>query len=405
MALPTRDQLNAEVDRQFREQYPQAPERLDPDQAAWVNAWLGIRDQVLNAWTDEVLFRFFPDAGQLDPNNPNDAQLIEYWTDIRDQIRDGVSGRWSWDDGATTGISVTSLDHDLSGGWVVTFNQAVSVDQAVGYLWSGGVPDGVQITADAPEKIHLRGLSIDALQTMPPEVANRISADVLTADPPGGQSGDPSSGGQPGPTDVHVEMDETTKQQIAEWTERALHGEHALASTVEVTEYLSEAVAHLSGPASRAALVSEAVGEVMTVLGPVSDVLFIIWVGFEVVDAFKAERRQEKMQGSVYGVMWQALDQPDRLPQFIDGITFSAEELREAFQEGVAEGRAKASDPVVRNQIILAVATLGVTSGLGDFYAATEVLSQLWRANREHSPGDRDTDKLQWPQPFDRHWF
>src|SRR5580765_5752849 len=137
MALPTRDQLNAEVDRRFFEQYPDAPARLDPNdasQTAWVNAWLTIRDDVLNAWTNTVFFSFFPAAGQLDPNNPGDATLIEYWTDIRDQIRDGVPGRYSWtgDPAASQqGAQLVSVERDHAGGWVVTFDRPVSVDQAI----------------------------------------------------------------------------------------------------------------------------------------------------------------------------------------------------------------------------------------------------------------------------------
>ena len=49
------------------------------------------------------------------------------------------------------------------------------------------------------------------------------------------------------------------------------------------------------------------------------------------------------------------------------------------------------------------MATLGIESGLGDFNAAPKVLSQLWLAVRERSPVDRDTDTLQWPQPYDRN--
>jgi hypothetical protein len=51
MTLPTRDQLNAEVDRLFFIDHPDAPQRLDPDdpsQAGLVQAWIEIRDRILN---------------------------------------------------------------------------------------------------------------------------------------------------------------------------------------------------------------------------------------------------------------------------------------------------------------------------------------------------------------------
>ena len=98
--LPTPRQLNAEVDRRFREFFPDAPKRLDPNdpkQAKLVDTWLGLRDAILNEWTDRVFFSFFPHAPKrLDPNRSDDAPLIDFWTDIRRQIRDGPPGRYHW---------------------------------------------------------------------------------------------------------------------------------------------------------------------------------------------------------------------------------------------------------------------------------------------------------------------
>ena len=408
MALPTRDELNDEVDRRFHDSYADAPGRLDPDDpdhASWIDAWIEIRDALLTDWTDEAFARFFPDAGRLDPHDPGDAQLIDYWKDIRDQIRDGGPGRYSWD-GQAGDLRVTSVDHDPSGGWVVTFDRTVSVEEAERFLWPNGVPAEVAITADSADRIHLRGLSIDAVQSMVREVADQITPGVITADPPRDPDSEPSSGRpDPGDADIDVEMDESTARRIAEWTEHKLHQGHEIASTAEVVEFLTEATAHLAGHASKAAVLARAAGTVARVLGPVGDVFLVIWVGYKVIDAFMSEWRLEKQQGFVYGVMWQSLDEPDHMPAFVDGMTYSADEHRDAFQEGVAEGRAQARDPEVRNQVILAVATLGLSSGYGDFYAANEVLSQLWRAKREHTPGDSDTDTIRWPVPYDRGYF
>jgi hypothetical protein len=99
MAVPTRTELHAEVDRQFRERHPEAPEKLekdDPGHASLVEAWLEIRDTVVNEWTDKVFFEYFPTAGKLDPKDSGDKQLIEYWLDIRDQIRDDATPRYTW---------------------------------------------------------------------------------------------------------------------------------------------------------------------------------------------------------------------------------------------------------------------------------------------------------------------
>lgn len=102
MSIPTRDELNAEVDRQFRDHFPSAPERLDPDDPAhegMVKEWVVIRDDVLNDWTNEVFYDFFPEIGRgnkIDPNNPEHAAYIDYWNDIHSQIKEGSSGRYDW---------------------------------------------------------------------------------------------------------------------------------------------------------------------------------------------------------------------------------------------------------------------------------------------------------------------
>jgi hypothetical protein len=113
MTLPTREQLNHEVDRRFFAANPGAPARLDPDDpshAALVNDWLERRDDLLNEWVGDVFRRFYPDAGRLDPNDSNDAQLIEFWLDIRDAIRDGTPPRYNWDADPTVAGDVTTSD-------------------------------------------------------------------------------------------------------------------------------------------------------------------------------------------------------------------------------------------------------------------------------------------------------
>jgi hypothetical protein len=96
MNLPTREELDAETDRKYFLRYPTGPRVIDPDGASQdldEAAWLEIRNEVLDYWTDDVFKTFFPTAGQLDAG---DSVLIEYWNDIKDQIS-GQPGRWSWD--------------------------------------------------------------------------------------------------------------------------------------------------------------------------------------------------------------------------------------------------------------------------------------------------------------------
>lgn len=100
MAIPTRRQLNNEVDRQFRERYPDAPDSLDrnnPRHARFITAWLELRDDVLNEWTDNVFHEFFPAVGSLDRNDPSQAEFIDYWTDIRHQILEDAPPKFNWD--------------------------------------------------------------------------------------------------------------------------------------------------------------------------------------------------------------------------------------------------------------------------------------------------------------------
>jgi hypothetical protein len=319
-----------------------------------------------------------------------------------------------------------------SKGWDVTLEGYTEASAAGAYLWPKGIPAGITVTplivVTEPSQVgefEITGLTINALESMEPAVASRIAdASVMTADD--GSSGDSGSADHSGgATDgtapkVDIHLDETTKEQIEEWIKEGLDGTHEIADVAEVTTYLAKAVANATGvPVAEssfaevaagegassvgeaAAAVAEALEVVNAALGPIGGIALVVWVGFEVVEAFKSERRSEVIQGFAYGTMWQALNEPDHLPKFAPGLTYSADELQEAFVEGVANGRDKARDVVTRNKIILAVARESLRSDL-PLDAAQQVLSAIWRANREHSPGDSDTDYIVWPQPSDR---
>jgi hypothetical protein len=402
MAVPTRTELNAEVDRQFRGRHPDAPKRLDdddPGQAPLVEEWLEIRDGVVNEWTDRVFFERFPAAGKLDPNDPGDKQLIEYWLDIRNQIRDDAKPRYKWADQA----SLRAVTADF-GGYLLTFDREIDREALGLWLWPRGMPAGVELVARNATTFHLSGLSSEAYQTINSDVAGMIArAGVITAEPVN-PSGAPDSDSPLDASDVTV-IDEAAKRELEEHINEWLEGAHEIASVSEVTAYLAQAGAHLArGSTAAGALEGAALGaEVVSgLLAPLGGVAFVVWSGFEVVDAFRADRRREELQGFVYGVMWQALDEPDHLPKFAPGITYSAEELEEAFVSGVRRGREKGSDPKVRNRIILVVAVMGERTGFGSMWAAQQVLSEIWRQNREHAPGDSDKPLLMWPKPMDR---
>src|SRR5215475_5914062 len=99
MALPSREFVMHEVDREFALQHPQAPRQLDPNdpaQAHLVEQWNEMYTEFLNNTVDSHFFRFFPDAPRrLDPGDPSQSTLIEYWNDLRDAIVTGTS-QYNW---------------------------------------------------------------------------------------------------------------------------------------------------------------------------------------------------------------------------------------------------------------------------------------------------------------------
>ncbi len=189
MAIPTQAQLYEEVDRRFAADHPDAPQRLDPDdpnQQQWVQEWLQIRDQTLNEWTDYVFYEYFPHAQRLDPSNSADADLIAYWKDIQHQINTGEAGRWPWDsDPPPMPLSVTFVEADpVRRGFILTFSRSLAdLTEAERYLFGQDHPPvGVTIELLSATTVHLQP-TIDSLQTMPEDVARRISeAGILTAE-------------------------------------------------------------------------------------------------------------------------------------------------------------------------------------------------------------------------------
>jgi len=97
--LPTRDELLTKVDARFRERFPTAPARLDPNdesQAEMIDGWYDVHREILSKLTDEAFFSLYPDAPErLDPSDSAHATYIEYWNDIAAQI-DGRQGQYDW---------------------------------------------------------------------------------------------------------------------------------------------------------------------------------------------------------------------------------------------------------------------------------------------------------------------
>src|SRR5262245_37854815 len=94
-------------------------------------------------------------------------------------------------------------------------------------------------------------------------------------------------------------------------------------------------------------------GEVM---GPLDAALLFVVVFSELHKAFTTTQRIESQKGISYGLLWEVLGVPDaphdtRPSPFGEGTLPLTDSERQAFEEGVKEGREKAQDPEVRKAI------------------------------------------------------
>jgi hypothetical protein len=90
MGVPSREELYAEVDRLFRAEFPDAPAQLSrsrPDHEWYRDAWIAMRDTVLNSVIDEIFFDGAPGAPYpLDPDNRDHQTYIDEWREIRRKV-------------------------------------------------------------------------------------------------------------------------------------------------------------------------------------------------------------------------------------------------------------------------------------------------------------------------------
>ena len=88
--MPSRDELYARVDEDFRVEFPDAPARLhatSAEHADWRREWLVIRDDLLNAEVNRLYWDRYPGAPhQIDPENPAHREFQEGWWEIRTEI-------------------------------------------------------------------------------------------------------------------------------------------------------------------------------------------------------------------------------------------------------------------------------------------------------------------------------
>jgi len=224
----------------------------------------------------------------------------------------------------------------------------------------------------------------DPSDTPDPQIST--TADAPAGDPP-----------QPAPS-VDVKMDET----LSEYVHRILDRADEVNEDREIAEKIGELIA---GKA-----LSEMAAEL---LGPVGAVIDVAVMLCAVAEAFGTGRRLQEQQGFCYGLMWETYGMPNGKKAFIDWAGDSADELRQAFFDGVAQGREKAQTVRVHNAIKLNVSYymatgLGNDAGIvikaqydsGDRLGAGQemVLNDLWKKFRENELGK---DWLNWPDPED----
>jgi hypothetical protein len=165
--------------------------------------------------------------------------------------------------------------------------------------------------------------------------------------------------GEGPPGKVHL-----SESQLKEWIVKALEGTHAIGSVAEIIE-----IFHASAPwpaieaslaGGEAAAVGAGTGALATLTAiavPVGYVALMAFTAYELYKAFSTGTRIQTKKGYCYGIMWAALGMPNQHRDFQPWGGDSADELREAFEKGLKQGREKfKSDVKLHNQVLLRIA-------------------------------------------------
>jgi hypothetical protein len=94
--------------------------------------------------------------------------------------------------------------------------------------------------------------------------------------------------------------------------------------------------------------------------------------------------------------MWETFGLPDGTKNFVEWAGDGVDDLRNAFYEGVREGREMAKDIKVHNAIMLKVAYYMAATPCDQPSAEQNLLNELWKKIRE---SDLGRDWLAWPNP------
>jgi hypothetical protein len=273
------------------------------------------------------------------------------------------------------------VERTMFGGSVrMVFDRDLSIPDVGRFVFEGAVPSGVEISIDMSQlgAFELTGVTFDVLRQMRGDVATWVATapEIVPEGPPAGATAPPG--------DVPAEMDEN---ELLEWVHHGLEGTHIIGHTAEVV-----------GIFAREGTKLFAVAEVLGPIGMVASTIIVLWA---TARAFGTGTRLQEQEGFCYGLMWETFGLPDGAKGFHEWLGDSEDDLRQAFYDGVAQGREKAREVKVHNAIIMKVAYYQVTTPSDEVSAQQNLLNELWRQIRE---SEHAKDWLMWPQPEDMAW-
>jgi hypothetical protein len=253
-------------------------------------------------------------------------------------------------------------------GWVLTLKatDAAAVERT---LWPNGMPPGVTLTAhsvneqDQIGSFLIVGLTMETVQTMEPSWANWMAQAVMFPSEPEG-SGQHPQGTAPAQREI------TQEQAEFEWRTFISEGTKTV---LEIASWFAE-------EGSKFLTFFEGFA------GPVGDVMMLYDMFSAVIEAFQEEMKDEKRHGYVFGLIWQVMGLPNVAPTMRDANSpqwsmHSFEEHVEAFNDGVQEGRSKASsDLVLHNSIAARIAYHMALEHSTENSAAQDTLTELANA-------------------------
>lgn len=319
------------------------------------------------------------------------------------------------------------------GRWMIKVRGYTEPGAVGGYLWPHGAPRQVEIvpTIVVSEPVQygefeLRNVDVDAVSQMEPWIANWFTqAGIGTPEAaPVGEAGPQAAAAQGGqgqgaPRDVPFpDIKVEDENELLEFIEARLDNVHQAADLLDIEEFayaairniaFRRAVAEVGYEAAEAAakeatttLMAETSEAITDISGPIGGLALVILSTILVIKAFKAEKQEVVKRGGVYGCTWKVLGEPRHIPQFGPGVTYSAEELREGFLEGVEKGEAQADAAgkrirayllaqMVREQRPATAGSLGIV--------VSEYLWQVLNQGAGHERGRMEF--LPWPTPAD----